>query len=320
MKKGFALTAQVPVLIFLSLASLTGHTRSGTPQIALSHQARSLQPGEIVLLTVRCPAELESVQASAFDKEISFFPTEDALVWQGLVGIDLQTSAGEYLVKVRATTKEGGAVEASHRLLVRGKEFPVRRLTVSKEFVTPPEEVLERIGREARRVLAIFKTVSGKKLWKGSFSPPVPGKATSSFGKRSILNGQVRSPHTGTDFRAGKGTPVKAPNAGKVVLVTNLYFSGNTVILDHGLGLYSYFAHLSGFTVEEGDTVSGGNLIGYVGATGRVTGPHLHWTVRLTEARVDALSLLYLLQTGLGVCAVERIVARNRGQIFKILR
>ncbi|MEE8178340.1 MAG: M23 family metallopeptidase, partial [Acidobacteriota bacterium] len=116
-----------------------------------------------------------------------------------------------------------------------------------------------------------------------------------SFGKRSILNGQPRSPHSGTDFRAGEGTPIQAPNAGKVLLAAELYYSGNVVILDHGMGMYSYFAHLSRRAVSEGEQISAGEIIGYVGATGRVTGPHLHWTLRLSGARVDPLSLMEVL-------------------------
>ena len=121
---------------------------------------------------------------------------------------------------------------------------------------------------------------------------PVSGPPNSSFGKRSILNGQPRSPHSGTDFSGATGASVKAPNSGRVVLVGDLYYSGNTVILDHGLGLYSYFAHLSKALVAEGQMLKQGDILGEIGATGRVTGPHLHWAVRLKRTRVDPLSLL----------------------------
>ena len=123
----------------------------------------------------------------------------------------------------------------------------------------------------------------------------MPGAATSSFGRRSVLNGQARSPHSGTDFRAATGTPVRAPNGGRVVLAADQYFSGNTVILDHGQGLFSFLAHLSRITVRDGQIVARGEEVGLSGATGRVTGPHLHWTVRLDGARVDPLSVLALL-------------------------
>ena len=115
------------------------------------------------------------------------------------------------------------------------------------------------------------------------------------FGSRSVFNGQPRSPHSGADFRAAEGTPVVAPNVGRVVLTGDTYFSGGSIILDHGWGLYSYFAHLSKILVDKGDLVEPGQTVGQAGATGRVTGPHLHWTLRLNGARVDPLSLIELL-------------------------
>jgi len=155
--------------------------------------------------------------------------------------------------------------------------------------------LLERIREESERLRRIFASVTPERLWRGAFVAPVPGSPSSSFGSRSVLNGQPRSPHSGADFHAPTGTPVKAPNAGKVALAADLYYSGNTVIIDHGFGLYSLFGHLSGFMAKEGEEVPGRKVIGYVGATGRSTGPHLHWAVRLSATRVDPLSLIAVL-------------------------
>ena len=188
----------------------------------------------------------------------------------------------------------GAEVRETYELVVEPKQFPTRRLRVAPRYVDPPPDVLARIQREAREVAAIFEVSSAERLWSGGFRKPVPGPATSSFGRRSVFNGQARNPHSGTDFRSGAGTPIRAPNGGRVVLTGNQYFSGNVVILDHGWGLYSYFAHLSTIDVAEGDLVARGEVVGAVGATGRVTGAHLHWTVRLNEARVDPLALMEL--------------------------
>jgi murein DD-endopeptidase MepM/ murein hydrolase activator NlpD len=122
----------------------------------------------------------------------------------------------------------------------------------------------------------------------------VTGPATSNFGSRSIFNGQPRAPHAGIDYRGAVGTPIVAPNAGRVVLAEDLFLTGNTVVVDHGLGLYSLFAHMSRLDVKAGDDVATGTPVGLVGATGRVTGPHLHWSVRLGAARVDPAALLLL--------------------------
>ena len=129
-------------------------------------------------------------------------------------------------------------------------------------------------------------------MWTDLFARPVSEANNSAFGSRSVFNGEARSPHSGADFLSPAGTPVHAPNRGRVVLAKELYFSGNTVILDHGLGLFSLIAHLSVIDVAAGDTVTAGQVVGKVGATVRVTGPHLHWAVRLGGARVDPLSLL----------------------------
>ena len=262
--------------------------------IDVSHRTRAVHPGEVVVMAVRPSAPLVTIRATAFGATVRFFQSGEDGVWRGLVGIDLATSPGEYPVAVRATTGGGDRVRSTYTLNVDPKEFPTRHLSVSPSFVNPPAEAFERIQREARKVAAIFRAASGERQWQGGFAAPVPGEATSSFGRRSVFNGQARSPHSGTDFRAGDGTRVKAPNAGTVVLTGDLYFSGNVVILDHGWGLYSYFAHLSAIDVAEGDIVTQGQVVGKVGATGRVTGPHLHWTVRLNDARVDPLSLMTL--------------------------
>jgi len=144
-------------------------------------------------------------------------------------------------------------------------------------------------------VNSIFGSTRREKLWNGPFRLPVPGEVISVFGKRSIYNGRPRSPHAGVDFRGAAGTPIHAPNTGVVVLAAGLYFSGNTVIIDHGMGLYSYLGHMSSIAVKEGDHVETGDVVGRVGSTGVATGPHLHWTVRLIRTRIDPLSVVDLL-------------------------
>ncbi len=264
-------------------------------QMVASHQARSLQPGEVVLLAVTTSVPAATVSATVFRNEVWFYQSDDKNVWRGLLGIDLTTDPGDYSIALRATTTNGMAINSHYTLTVLPKEFPTRKLTVAPKYVSPPVDVLERIKLESQKVSRIFDSSLQQKLWNGPFVRPVPGKATSSFGSRSILNGLPRSPHRGTDFRASEGTPIAAPNGGKVVLSEDLYYSGNCVILDHGWGLFSHFAHLSRLLVGEGDTVIPGQVIGDVGSTGRVTGPHLHWSMRLNGARVDPLSLMAVL-------------------------
>lgn len=281
-------------LAILSVLAYATGTALGT-ELKISHDARSLQPGEVVLVTVESAQPMEDVEGVAFGRRFPFFAEPGNLVWRGLIGIDLRTKPGKYVIQVGC--KSGGnALSREYELRVVSKEFPIRRLTVDSKFVNPPKESLDRIARESKRVQSLFEKITPQKLWSGAFIAPVPGPPISAFGKRNIMNGQERSPHSGTDFKGATGTPIKAPNGGRVVLAADLYYSGNTVIIDHGFGLYSYFAHLSRFASKEGDEVTAGDIVGYVGATGRVTGPHLHWTVRLVKTRVDPLSLMAVAQ------------------------
>jgi hypothetical protein len=279
--------------VILSLAH--GLAWAGSTEINVSHRARSLQPGEVVLLEVASPQPLRHLRAAVFGHSFALFNETDGTKWTGLIGIDLETKPGRYVVELSGTDTSGASISAQDVLMVVAKSFPTRELTVDEKFVSPPAGVQARIKAEAERVRAIFDAVSPQRYWQSAFRLPVPGPPISGFGKRSIYNGQPRSPHAGTDFQGATGTPIAAPNAGKVVLVANLYYSGNTVIIDHGLGLYSYFGHMSAFSVREGDQVSTGQVVGKVGATGLVTGPHLHWSIRLAGTRVDPLSLLTLL-------------------------
>jgi murein DD-endopeptidase MepM/ murein hydrolase activator NlpD len=279
-------------VILLTVAVLAA---SGPAPLAVTTAARSIRPGELVVLTITTVAPASSVRVRAFDRDLPPFAV-DAHTWRALVGIDLGTAIGTHLVAIEASI--GKVTErTSYPLVVKARTFPTRTLKVDEAFVNPPPDALERIERETKQLTAIWQSSATTKLWDGPFVAPVPDPANSAFGTRSILNGQPRSPHGGADFRSPEGRPIKAPNGGRVALAGNHYYTGNTVIIDHGLGLFSLFAHLSAMAVKEGDVVKAGDDVGEVGATGRVTGPHLHWTVRANSARVDPLSLLAVLGT-----------------------
>jgi len=257
--------------------------------IEITARSRSVRPGELVVLTLTLPASADAVRVRAFDHDLRPFRVDER-TWRVLVGIDLDAKPGSYAVQVSA-----GALHATHTLAVRPRAFPTRRLKVDEAFVTPPPSVQDQIDRDARFLAATWDASAPERLWQGEFIRPVKEPANSAFGTRSIFNGKPRNAHGGADFLSPAGTPIHAPNAGRIVAARPLYFSGNTVIIDHGLGLFSMFAHLSRIDVHEGDRVSEGQLLGNVGATGRVTGPHLHWAVRAAGARVDPLALLAVL-------------------------
>jgi len=254
--------------------------------ISVTHAARAVGPGEVVLVTIAGAGARPDVHA--FNRTWPAF-AGTGHAWQSLIGIDLATAPGRYEVTVAA-----GAARAVHPLVVTARVFPTRRLSVDPALVNPPPEAAERIARESRELAAIWDASPAERLWTEAFVRPVPDPANSAFGTHSVFNGEPRAQHTGADFLSPSGRPVNAPNAGRVVLAGSRYFSGNTVVIDHGQGLFSLLAHLSEIDVAVGAIVSAGDVVGKVGATGRVTGPHLHWTVRLEGTSVDPLSLLYV--------------------------
>jgi murein DD-endopeptidase MepM/ murein hydrolase activator NlpD len=285
----------IPILLF---TPIEGATEARDEAIQFVHRERSLQPGEAVLLEIVSPQPLKEMKVRVFAREFPCFADDAGIRWTGLLGIDIETKPGRYPVKLTGIDRNRKPMGSQAVLVVVAKRFPTRRLTVEEKYVSPPPDALIRIKEERERVSAIFASVTPERFWHGSFALPVPGSVISVFGKRNIYNGQPRSPHTGVDFRGDIGTPIKAPNAGRIVLAEDLYYSGKTIIIDHGLGLYSYFGHMSAFTVNEGDHVKRHDVIGRIGSTGRATGPHLHWTIRLVETRIDPLSLAEILSGG----------------------
>jgi murein DD-endopeptidase MepM/ murein hydrolase activator NlpD len=258
--------------------------------IQISARSRSIQPGEVVVLSIGGPEAAGPIHVRAFDHDVAAYRDGDR-AWRAIVGIDLDVKPGTYPVTVSAVP----GARATYQLVVKPRVFRTRRLTVNEDFVTPPASEQARIDREAALLTGVWSAPAAERLWTDRFVRPVPQEANSAFGSRSIFNGKPRNAHGGADFLSPAGTPIHAPGGGRIAVARSLYFSGNTVVIDHGLGLFSMLAHLSRIDVHEGDTVDAGQVLGLVGATGRVTGPHLHWAVRASGARVDPLSLLALL-------------------------
>jgi murein DD-endopeptidase MepM/ murein hydrolase activator NlpD len=264
-----------------------------TPALEMATAARSFQPGELIVVTLSMDGEASAVRVRVFDRVVPAFRTA-ARDWQALVGIDLDRAPGAYTLAAEARLATG-MVRRTLKFDVHAKRFPTRTLKVAPGFVNPPPDQLARIDKDTVFLREAYAKPAPDRLWDRPFVRPVPGAANSQFGSRSVFNGEPRSPHSGADFLSPSGTPVRAPNAGRVVGARDLFFSGNTVIVDHGLGLFSTLAHLSRIDVREGQAVSAGEVVGLVGATGRVTGAHLHWALRVAGARVDPLALLELL-------------------------
>jgi murein DD-endopeptidase MepM/ murein hydrolase activator NlpD len=268
----------------------SGVSTSASDVMHVTAPAHSSRQGDVVVLTVTTAQPVDELRARAFDRDLATFRVAPG-TWQTLVGVDIDRKPGVYTVSFEAPSPTG-ALTAVTELTVTARQFGRRVLTVDDAFVNPPEPVLARITREARELEQLWTQSEPRRLWTGSFVRPVPGRVNGAFGSRSVFNGQARQPHGGADFLSPTATPIHAPNSGRVLLARDLYFTGNTVVIDHGLGVFSTLAHLSLVSVREGDMVSRGEIVGQVGATGRVTGPHLHWAVRMNGARVDPVVVL----------------------------
>jgi len=292
--------------LFLSIVQ--GATVAAPVKITLD--GRAMQPGELIVVTVESD-QPSSVTGTVFDRELHFFSSGKPTVWQALVGLDVDLEPGEYPLDVAVRAESGAKICETRMLRISRRAFATRYLTLPEKYVNPPAAVQERIQRETAKLKAIFSTVT-ERIWDGPFSRPLPGKVISAFGKRSVLNGQPRSVHSGVDLRAPMGTLLKAPAGGRVILAQDLYFAGRSIILDHGLGLYSHFAHLSAYKVKEGQVVRRGEVIGLTGKSGRVQGPHLHWSVKLCSSRIDPMALLALLGVDNRNAVRERPVLSSR--------
>lgn len=246
--------------------------------------------GSAVRLTLPDEPRLKSVQVIWQGKQVPAFRAAGA--WTTIVGVDLEAKPGAHEGEGVLTTDDGRVERRKIVIDVRAKKFPTTPLKVDDRFVELNKTALDRANRESKETEAIYGRISTDVVPDEPFTVPIPGVAGRNFGERRIFNGEPRAPHSGADLRARSGTPVHAANRGRVVLAKNLFFTGSTVIVDHGLGIYSLYAHLSRIDVKSGEAVKNGQVVGLVGATGRVTAPHLHWGMRVQGARVDPFSLV----------------------------
>ena len=269
----------------VNLFSGDGHSVGADGQL-------SGKQGEVLLVTVPVRDRPERVEGEFLQRTLTFFPLSEH-VYAGLLGLDMQDHPGRYELTVQVVYPQR-TERRSLSVLVMKEEYPVQRLTLPSRMVDLDEKTLARVKTESEAVHQAFASFVPRPLWNGGFLEPVQGEISGRFGSRRVINGQPRKPHSGEDIAAPEGTPVLAMNDGTVRLIADHFFSGKGVIVDHGLGLFSMYFHLSGVDVEQGQVVKKGQVIGKVGSTGRATGPHLHWGVRLNGSRVDPYSLLHL--------------------------
>jgi len=277
------------LLCVIAARDLSVHAQ--VPAVALTPAVVVAGSPELIRVAA---GDAASVDGEWLGRKLQFFRGRDGRTWFALAGVDVEAPAGSSQLRVTARLSNGGVRDLSHAIEIHPAHYRTGSLTVEPKFVEPGPEELKQI--EADRLLKdeVFAVSANEPLWSASFRAPVTAPPTDSFGTRRMFNGKLASIHKGMDFRAAAGTPVRAGNSGVVVLSLPLYYEGNCVAIDHGLGLFTLYLHLSRIEVQEGQRVATGELLGLSGATGRATGPHLHWGVRWQGAYLDPAKLLRL--------------------------
>jgi len=265
-----------PFLHALAAAMLVVAT---LPARAIDLPQQRLAPGGIARVALGPSTDAPRVSF----KGLPVLVVKDGRQWTAVLGLALATAPGRATLQVQRT----GQPEASVSFTVKPWHYAEQRLKVAPGQVDLAKDDLARFERERAHTAEVIATFSDTRPASLELRPPVPGPRSSSFGLRRVFNGQARNPHSGMDIAAPEGTLVLAPAPGRVIDTGNYFFNGNTVWLDHGAGWLTMYCHLSAINVKVGDEVGAGTPLGAVGATGRATGPHLHWGVSLNRAMVD---------------------------------
>jgi murein DD-endopeptidase MepM/ murein hydrolase activator NlpD len=281
----------------LSIFLLVGAIVAGATEPAvfskISWQPQILVNGTTCLLSVAARGVPRKISAKWFDRDIEFSRGAGG-TWYALAGIAYEVKPGTHNVELSALMSDGRMLHAMRPVVVHAAHYKASRLTVPEKYVTPDPETLQRIEADKAVKAVAFAHQIPSPQWSGNFIAPVSTGMSEAYGTRRTFNGKLASVHRGEDFHAPMGTPVHASNAGEVVLARELFYEGNCVVIDHGLGFMTMYMHLSQFNVKEGDKVEKDQVIALSGDTGRATGPHLHMAVRWSGEYLDPAKLLAL--------------------------
>jgi murein DD-endopeptidase MepM/ murein hydrolase activator NlpD len=286
----FEMTRKIQLAVLCASLAVAAKPSSAQPGVATLTPA-VVEAGSPELIQVTAPGAA-SVDGDWMGQKFAFFRERGGHDWFALAGVDVEAPVGPSTLKIAVHGSGAAGRELSQSVEIHAAHYRTGTLSVEPKFVEPAPEATKEIEAEVALKQKVFAASAPEPLWKGDFRAPVTAVATDSFGTRRTFNGKLASVHKGMDFRARMGTPVRAGNSGVVILARQLYFEGNCVAIDHGMGLYTISMHLSRIDVHEGEHVAKGQLVGISGATGRVTGPHLHWAVRWENTYLDPAKLL----------------------------
>jgi murein DD-endopeptidase MepM/ murein hydrolase activator NlpD len=286
-------------IVVLSAALLlpwtaTAQTQNQYPAVAMS--SSDVANGDVILLEIdtgplKLPASDMRIVFNKRTYRVYKHPAKDNGVYFALLGVPYRTEKGPHILVLNYSDSNGKQTRQIPFKVVAG-DYKTDVLEVDSRRVNPNKEDSQRAARERRELEHVYASGSLKRLWNGPFQLPVENEISSRYGNRRVFNGQLKSYHNGLDFRSPTGTPVYATNSGIVRMAKDLFYSGNAVIIDHGTEVFSIYAHLSKIKTAAGRRVEKGQLIGLSGATGRVSGPHLHWGVKLSGTAVNPLNFI----------------------------
>jgi murein DD-endopeptidase MepM/ murein hydrolase activator NlpD len=280
------------VVLFLSLSP--GHAQKTAAFRLVSWSPVHLESGSPIFFKVELDQPATALHGTWLKHEVVFTKALEGNRWYALAGIDVEQAPGDYVLELTATATDGRSLETKQQVAVLPAHYKTTTLHVEEKYVQPDAATLQRIAADKAVKDAAYAHLITKPLWNGSFRSPVPFTATDSFGTRRMFNGKLASIHRGTDFHAASGTPVFAANDGVVIIASPMFYEGNLVVIDHGQQITTQYMHFSKIEVKVGDRVTKGQRLGLSGATGRVTGPHLHMGARWGGESVDPVILLHL--------------------------
>ena len=267
-------------MILSSCASTTNYT--------VNLNDSTISQGGLTLFQIDDLKAKEELTASFTGGEI-FVVKDETGTW-GIIATDLEAKPGSYELSFKGAKKMvDSAVE------VVGEDYGTESLNLPSAMVTLNKAANERVIKERALIKDLWSKSSKEPLWNGPFIMPLTGRLSASFGVRRTMNNKAKPPHSGMDIAAPRGTPVKAANSGKVAFTGDFYFNGRFVVIDHGVGVFTIYAHLNEILIKQGDVIEKGDTIGKVGSTGRSTGPHLHFGVKVGSVRVSPLALFEIL-------------------------
>ena len=270
------------ILILLLVLSCSTHSSNNDTEFFTV----SLKPGEVKKIVLKEGILSNNDEVFCKEQRVPWFTSKNTCLFF------ISESYFSELNPFECVRKNKEGTKTIVRILLEGKEFPFEKLSVAKEKVEYSTGDIERITKETELLSSIYEKSVGNLLFQEAFENPLESQVTSQYGTKRLFNNKKNTQHLGIDFKADVGTPIKVSNSGKVVLAQDLFFTGNTVIIDHGLGVFTMYGHLSKVFVKKEETVFKNTLIGLSGKTGRVTGPHLHWGVKVQGNWVDGNSLI----------------------------